>query len=459
MRSLDVGRLESFVLERMRETRLPGLSIAVVRGSEVIYARGFGFRDLERGLPATPNTIYGIGSVTKSFTALAIMKLVEEGKLSLDDPVSKYVPLDLRIRGEPVRIHHLLTHTTGLPALAYAEAYIRGMLGLNQVWCPIASPDDIITFMRGSEEWAVARPGERFHYLNEGYVLLGLIISKVSGVPYEEYVRRRILEPLGMRRTYFRREEVEQDPDVATPYIIDREGRHVPSRFPYGITADGGLLSNVMDLSRYLMMYLNRGRLGDVEVVSREYIELMERPHVKLPFEWLGGDSYGYGLIIHPNFLGRKLVEHSGSVLVYTAFIGYVPEEKVGVAVLANASGYPPSHIGMYALALLLGHDPERDLPFIRYEKILRNLEGVYETYRGTYRVRVRRRGDFLYLEYRDKYLEQVTPLVPEEVREDYAKFYTLSAGRKIYAEFWVHERGVTLIYERYRFEKVSPLT
>ncbi len=446
--------MESFILSRMSETRIPGLSIAIVRGDEVVYARGFGFRDITRGLPATPRTVYGTGSVTKSFTALAILKLVEEGKLSLDDPVEKYVPLKLRSMGEPVRIHHLLTHSSGIPALAYAEAFLSGVLELDSTWLPVSTPEDVIAYMSNAESWAVARPGERFFYLNEGYVLLGYIISKVTGIRYEEYVKRSILKPLAMDRSYFYAEEVEKDPDVATPYIIDRDGRHVPRRFPFGITADGGLLSNVLDMARYIAMLANRGELNGVRIASRESIELMERKYIDVPWKIFGDEGYGYGLVITERFLGRKLVGHGGSVLVHTAYMGYLPQERIGVIVLANASGYPLSHIGMYALALALGHDPEKELEFLRTEKVLRLIEGVYEAYRGSFRYIVERRGEFLALVYRNRYGERTTILVPEEVREDYARFFTIYAGRKLYAEFIFDGDKVTLLYERYKLVK-----
>ncbi|WP_243668857.1 beta-lactamase family protein [Vulcanisaeta sp. JCM 16161] len=273
---MDFGEIEEFILDKIRESRLPGLSIGVVRDGELIYARGFGFRDVDKGLPATPRTIYGIGSITKSFTALAILRLVEEGRLSLGDPVDKYVPIKLNPMGT-VTIHHLLTHSSGLPALGYAEAYINGALGLDSNWLPLATPEDVLTFMRNASDWAIAKPGERFFYLNEGYVILGLIIKRVSGMPYEDFVREKILKPLGMTRTYFTAEEVLRDPDAATPYIIDKEGRHIPSRFPFGITSDGGLLSNVIDMARYVSMLINRGELNGVRIVSKELIETAER--------------------------------------------------------------------------------------------------------------------------------------------------------------------------------------
>ena len=448
--------LEKFIMEKIRSSRLPSLSIAIVNNEGIIYSKAFGFRDIEKGIPATIRTIYGIGSITKSFTALAIMKLVEEGKLSLDDPIEKYLSIKLRPFGESIRVHNLLTHTSGIPALAYAEAFIRGILGIENTWLPIATVEDILTFMSDAEEWAIAKPGQKFFYLNEGYVLLGEIISRVSGMKYEDFVKKEILAPLKMSRTYFYAEDVERDSDVAVPYIIDKEGRHIRSRFPYGITADGGLLSNALDMCNYLIMYLNRGKYNDTEIVSRKSIEIMEKPYILLPHRVFEKEGYGYGLRIVEDFLGKKLVCHSGSVLVYTAYMGYIPSEGIGVVVLANASGYPLSNIGMYALAIALGKDPEKDLWFIARERILEKLQGIYETYKGTYRLSIKKHGDFILAVYRDKYLEQTAILVPIEVKDDYAKFYTFSYGRRIEIEFFINSTGITMIFERYKFVKVS---
>ena len=452
---VDLRELEGFILEKMSETRIPGLSIAIVKGDEIVYARGFGFRDISSGLPATPRTLYGIGSVTKSFTALAIMQLVEEGKISLDDPVEKYVPLKLRPFNKTVKIHHLLTHSSGIPALAYAEAFIRSVLGLDHYWLPVSTPEDVITFMRKGVEWAVSKPGERFFYLNEGYVLLGCIISKVSGMKYEEYVKKKILEPLGMLRSFFSKEDVERDSDWATPYIIDKEGNHVESSFPYGVTSDGGLISNVIDLANYIKMYINRGVFDGESIVGKEMLELMEKPHIHLPYQVFGGESYGYGWTITPNFYGCKLVGHGGSVLVHTAYVGYSPERKIGVALLANASGYPLSNIGMYTLAQLMGVDPGK-IPFIKNDRILSKLEGTYETYMGTMKASVEKKGSFLFLKIEDRYTEHIAPLVPDKIEDNVAIFYTISDWRGYTVEFRDKYDKVELIYERYKLVKKS---
>lgn len=454
---LDFGRLEDFIFEKMSKTHLPGLSIAIVKDEEVVYSRGFCFRDLEYGLRATPETLYGIGSVTKSFTALSIMQLVEEGKLSLDEPVSNYIPLDLKFEEEPVRIWHLLSHASGIPALAYAEAFIRYVTGAGDKWIPVASSEDIFTFMREANQWALAKPGERWFYLNEGYVILGYIIEKLSDMKYEEYVKKKILQPLHMNRSFFKKEEVESDLDVATPYIITRDEKCKKSKYPYGISADGGLISNVLDLARYITMYLNRGKYDGDALLSSDLIEEMEKPRVKLPLQIFGGEAYGYGLSIIPNFLGNKLVGHGGSVLVYTAYMGYIPEKGIGIALLANGSGYFLSQMGLYGQALMLGENPE-NLPFIKTERVFDLLTGHYETYKGTMKAQVVSKEGILQLEIKDKYTDMIIPLIPEDIEGEVKKFHTIQTGGKLPVEFTIKEDKVDLIYERYRLKKVGNL-
>jgi CubicO group peptidase (beta-lactamase class C family) len=454
---MDFGILENFIFEKMSKTHLPGLSIAIVKNGAVIYSRGFCFRDLEYGLRATPNTLYGIGSITKSFTALSIMQLVEKGKLSLEDAVSKYIPLDLKSVEESIKIWHLLSHTSGIPALAYAEAFIRYMTGSGEEWVPIASCEDILTFMKEANQWTLAKPGEKWFYLNEGYVILGYIIEKLSNMSYEEYVKKKILEPLKMSRSFFKKEEVESDLDVATPYIITRDGECKKSVYPYGISADGGLISNVLDLARYITMFLNRGTYNGNTLIPPEFIEEMEKPRIQLPLQIFGGESYGYGLSITPNFLGNKLVSHGGSVLVYTAYMGYIPEKKIGIALMANGSGYPLSQMGLYGLALMMNGKPE-NLPFIKIERVYDILTGLYETYKGTMKAQVVSKGGILQLEIKDKYTDMIIPLIPENIEGQVKKFYAIQSGGKLPVEFMVEENKVELIYERYRLKKVSDL-
>ena len=455
----ELRRFEEFIFEAMSRTKLPGLSAAAVDRDGVIWSRGFGFRDVKEGLPATPNTVYGIGSITKSFTAVALLQLQEEGKLSLDDSIGKFLPLELEVKGEPVRIWHLLTHSSGIPALAYAECFIRSVTGAASAWVPTATADDIVTFMAGAGEWALESPGNRWFYLNEGYALLGKVIEAASGLDYREYVRRRILEPLGLESACFL-EELENSPEPAAPYVITSEGARERSFVPKGpIAADGGLAMDVLDLSRYARMYLSRGELEGARILSPESVAEMEEARVPVPYQGpFGEEGYGLGLWIIPDFLGRKVIGHGGSVLVYTAHMAYIPEEGIGIALLANASGPRLAQLALYGLALMLGADPEA-LPFVAHERALEELAGVYEAFRGTMRVEVRPLGEMLAISMKDRYSEQLIPLVPQDLSGEVKRFFTLQNGRRLPVEFLVDEEGVRLVYERYCFRRVGPLS
>ena len=447
-------RFEDFIFETMSKTGLPGLSVAVVDRNEVIWSRGFGFRDVEAGLPATPNTVYGIGSITKSFTAIALLQLRDEGALSLDDPLEEHLPMRLEIEGEPVRLWHLLTHSSGLPALGYGEAFIRSVTGAATNWVPTATSEDIMTFMRGGEDWALEAPGKCWFYLNEGYVLLGKVIEAVSGRPYREYVRERILEPLGLGSACFLG-DIEGSPEPAVPYIIAKgRGRH-RAQLPRGpVSADGGLAMSVADLGRYAQMFLRRGE----GILSEGSVEEMEVPRVPVPHRGpFGKEAYGYGLWIIPDFLGEEVIGHGGSVLVYTAYMAYIPGEGLGVALLANGSGPRLAHLGLYGLALALGKDPE-DLPFVRYGRLLERIAGVYEAFRGTMRVEVRPLGDIPAVHIEDRYSEQLVPLFPEDPFGDEPRFTAFQNGRVLPVEFRLEGGEVTLIYERYAFRRVGPI-
>jgi len=230
------------------------------------------------------------------------------------------------------------------------------------------------------------------------------------------------------------------------------------SVYPYGISADGGLISNVLDLARYITMYINRGTYNGGTLLSQELIEEMEKPRITLPLQIFGGESYGYGLSITPNFLGSKLVSHGGSVLVYTAYMGYIPQKRLGIALMANGSGYPLSQIGLYGLALMLNENPE-NLPFIKMERAYDMLTGIYETYKGTMKAQVVSKGGILQLEIKDKYTDMIIPLIPENVEGQVKKFYAIQSGGKLPVEFTVKkENKVELIYERYRLKKASNL-
>ena len=456
-----LAALEEFVLARMGETHLPSVTVAAVERGETIYARGFGMRDIEHSLPATPRTRYGIGSVTKSFTCVALLQLQEQGRLRIDDPIDRYLPVTVRPFGEPVRLHHLMTHSSGIPALAYAEAIIRHGSGASDHYLPMGGYDDMLTFLNGAEDWAYARPGDRWFYLNEGYVLLGAVIERVSGEPYNDYIHDHILGPLGMSRTSFVAGEGSAD-ETAQPYVITKDREQRLSRYLNGrLTSDGGLISSVEDMTAYVRMFLGGGGANGATILRPSSVEAMLGRYVALPQEvYPAGEAtpighYGYGLSTYPGFFGHTLAGHGGAVLVSTAHLAFLPDRDLGVIVLANGTGYALQHIAYFTLAAMLGEDPWQ-VPGLRIERALQQLEGRYETYQGTYGATVTRAGDFLMLKIENKLLSQTVPLVPLDLDPTHPRFFTLTLGRRLSVDFHVRPEGIEVIYERYRMKRVG---
>lgn len=230
----ELGR----VLRRLlREDPLPGVSVAVVRPTGEAYADAFGSRDLAGNRAASPDTLYGVGSITKSITATAILQLAEAGMLDLDDPLTEHLDFDIGLptdsgtqRGadfsntrEPIRIKHLLTHTSGYPSLGVSEALIARRTRRGEPGIPLGDRDDFRAHVAGARAERTAPPGEDWRYCNTGYCLLGEVIEGHTGVPFSEYVADHVFTPLGMQRATFDDGEFARDGDSATPYLIEKD--------------------------------------------------------------------------------------------------------------------------------------------------------------------------------------------------------------------------------------------
>jgi CubicO group peptidase (beta-lactamase class C family) len=450
--------LENFIFRRMGESEIIGLSFATIEDGRVTYKRGIGFSNFEQGTSVTPRTTFCVGSVNKSFTALAAMQLVEKGLLGLDDPIDRYVFFKARPMGEPILVRHLLSHSSGLASLGYAEATLGAVTDTYDTWFPISSPRDLLIFMDGAEEWALARPGERHAYLNEGYILLGSIIESVSGQEYTAYVRDNILKPLGMDRSTFLEEDVKRDPDVATPYVTNEEGVKVATRYPFGqMLADGGLMSNTLDMARFASMLLNGGELDGVRVAQPETIRTMMEPKVRTveePLPGTGYHSYGYGLRIKEGFMGGNLVYHSGSVFGSSGYMGLLPDEGVGVVILANG-GYFLEDMGEYALALLTGRDP-MEAPYLRRTTILESLAGTYRTFRATSDYKVERSGGLLNLTMSFGRRTYTVPLVPVDLEAETKLFKMYGVESTTPVEFVKRGRDTYLVFDRNLAKRAS---
>lgn len=363
-------------VERVREVyHLPGVAVAVAQDGKPVMEQGFGWRDREQVLPVTPYTVFGIGSVTKSFTAVAIMQLEEEGKLSVEDPVVRYLP-EFRVgkgnatskskAARAMTIHHFLTHTSGLPPLpSLFFCMARTMEGdpaakelpdALRNGSPIDTYEQLMDFMAGLDIELLGPPGAYFSYSNEAYGLLGAIVERVSGRPYQSFVSGRILEPLGMEQTTFDLAVMERLPEVTVLYATrDEEGKEEVFAAPRwweapAMVAAGFLRSNVRDMLRYMEIYRTGGVGNGQRILSEQSVARMTVPHARL-----GPAGYGYGLIIHPNYHGVSLVEHSGGIKGVAAHVTCVPERGITGVALANLGGVPSGQVLLGAINTLLG--------------------------------------------------------------------------------------------------------
>ena len=440
----------------MQKTKIPGLSLAVIKGQEVIYSKGFGNRDISKNLPVTPDTLFGVGSLTKVFTCIAIMQLVEQGKLSIEDPVKKYIPFKLGLEDKPVKIKHLMSHSSGIPNLGTASVLISRHAPVEETWIPFASKDDFYTFVNGAKEEVVDEPEKRFFYFNTGFALLGEIIEAVSGLKYEKYVKEFILNRLKMNRSTFLEEEFNKDKDKMTAYIAEKN-KPVVKKHPFDqfICAAGGLLCSVNEFTHFLFMLLKDGKFENNQIISSASLQEMFTIRIETPLGYFGRSGYGFGLAISEDFLGYKLISHGGSTGMSSAHLSVIPELNLAVITEANVGNGMGGLISQTVLSMLIGKKPEEVIQFYKIEEKMELFSGEYANYKGLSKIKVFIENGMLLAE--TKFAETTTRyvLIPEDTKLTDNKFYIYAFGNKTSVHFEIKENDqIDLFIERNCFHK-----
>jgi CubicO group peptidase (beta-lactamase class C family) len=323
--------IDRFLRAEMARQRIPGLSVAVLRGGRVLLSRGYGFANLEHRVPASDSTIYQSGSVGKQFTAAAIVMLSEEGKLGLDDPLRRHLPQGPEAWGA-VTLRHLLTHTSGIPDYADSTLdYRRDYTEDELVRLAASLPPEF-------------SPGERWSYSNTGYLLLGAVIRRVTGSFYGDVLRDRIFRPAGMATARIISEQ-EIVPNRSDGYrLVDGRLEHQEWVSPsLNTTADGSLYLTVRDLTRWALA-LDRGRVLSAGGFKASWTPVTLRSG--------GTHPYGFGWDLSEQ-RGRRRIGHGGSWQGFRTSIQRYPEFDLTVIVLANLAEAEPEAIS-YAVAGML---------------------------------------------------------------------------------------------------------
>ncbi|HSH45859.1 MAG TPA: serine hydrolase [Longimicrobiales bacterium] len=333
---------DAYVEEARQDWQVPGVAVAVVKDGRVVYARGFGQRDADVGGAVDEHTVFAIGSSTKPFTAAAVGMLVADGRVSWDDPVVEHMPgfrLPDPYRTAEITFRDLLAHRTGV-----------GQAGL--VWTGTGfSRDEILRRLRHHDEGTSLRSA--FGYSNEMYLLAGEAVGRVAGTTWDDFVRDRLLEPLGMTRSGTSIDDLAGMENVASPHVLGPDGP-VPVAYRHidNIGPAGSINASVLDLAQWVRLNLGEGTVDGREILPAEVVREMQAPQMVVPgwmFEQTTPEAefllYGLGWFLH-EYRGHKVVEHGGAIDGMHALVGMLPGENLGIAVVSNRY---PQHLP-YAL-------------------------------------------------------------------------------------------------------------
>lgn len=352
-----IPQIRQFVKTSMERMGVPGLALSIVDKDKIILCEGFGLRDVEKKLSVTAKTCFILGSTTKAFTTLAMALLVEEGKMSWDEPVRKYLP-EFALKDEWATLRctprDLVTHRTGLPRH-------------DLVWNGASfSPEEIVrvlAFLEPSRDFRTA-----YQYNNLMYIAAGVLISRVAGCSWEEFIKQRIFLPLGMISSGCSVAEYLISKEFSLAYRQEGE-KLVAIAFPtpdqkimYGPRASGSIFSNAEDMARWLLFHLNGGQVEGKSLISASRLQEMHSPQIVRPANPaeapdIDHPSYGLGWMIDA-YRGHYRVHHGGSTMGFSSYVAFFPREKFGIAILSNLNSNLPLIVCNYISDLVLGLKP-----------------------------------------------------------------------------------------------------
>jgi len=340
------GELDRFIHSYLPAMNAPGLTLALTSAQDTLHTGGYGYADLTAKTPVTTAHLFEIGSITKSFVAVMVLQLHQEGKIDLRKPILHYLPwLAMETLYGEVTVHHLLTHSSGMPDDAPALPTIPG-----------------------SRPQQAFKPGTTFHYSNWGYDVLGRLVEKMDGRSWEAALRQRILAPLGMTETAplitssIRSRLVRSYVPLYDDRPYPRHGALTPAGNLTVTTSSGCIASTPGDMARYMRMYLNRGAGSSGRILSEDSFKLLSTPYIAAE-EFGPGASYGYGLAVD-QLDGHKRLRHTGGMASFMSAIQIDLDAGFGAFASINAQlGYRPNPVVQYGLQLLRARQEHKSPP------------------------------------------------------------------------------------------------
>jgi CubicO group peptidase (beta-lactamase class C family) len=361
-----LASIEEYAEKRRVELGIPGMSLVIVKDDDVIFAKGFGYRDLEKKTPVTADTQFPIASATKAFTGLSVLMTAEDGKFSLSDPPKKVLPYFKMADPDTdknITIRDLLTHSSGLTRTDLAM--ITGRLTRQELIRVVgeAKPD--------------AKLGEKFGYQNVMYAAAGEAVAKAQKMPWERFVPERIFKPLDMTNSTVTAADMQKAKDHALGYNYNtdtKEHVRVPFREIPDTAPAGAINSSANDMAKWLRFLLNRGKVGNKPLISDASFAEWIKPHMKVTPT--GSVSYGLGWFIQ-TWNGMTVVQHGGNIDGFTSMVGFMPEKRLGFALLMNVGNSPLGNELMDVIWDRMLRDPAA-VPALTADE-MQKLAGKYE--------------------------------------------------------------------------------
>jgi CubicO group peptidase (beta-lactamase class C family) len=365
-----------FVNKTMAEWKVPGMAIAIVKDGKVILSEGFGYKDVKNKLKVTPQTLFAIGSSSKAFTATAIGILMDQGKLDWDKPVREYLPtfkLWDNFATERMTPKDLITHRSGLPRhdlMWYGSSFSRKELF------------DRLQYLEPNKDFRAT-----FQYQNLMFMTAGYLVGELSGTTWEDFVKKHIFDPLGMKNSNFSVEDSEKSSDFALPYLEkDDKVNEIPFRNIDAIGPAGSINSNVIDMANWVLLNLNKGKFGDKQVISEANLSQLHTPQMIIlegPFrltekyDEMFFSSYGMGWII-TSYRGHTWIHHGGNIDGFSAFVTFMPRDNMGMVILTNMNGSMlPEIVALNVYDRLLGLN---QVPWsVRFKEIIDKMKAEAE--------------------------------------------------------------------------------
>lgn len=346
-----VEMLDAFIAREMKEKDLPAISIALVDDQTIVWSKGFGFADPEAKIPASADTVYRVGSISKLFTDIAIMQLAEKGEIDIDAPVTKYLP-DFRPKnsfGKAITLRQLMSHRSGL----VRETPIGNYFDPNE-------PTLAETIASLNKTSLIYAPETRTKYSNAGIAAVGYTLEKTQKEAFADYVKRSVLEPLGMEHSSFE-PTPEINESLAKAYMWTTDGRVFPApTFQLGISPAGSMYTTVGDLGRFMSAVFAGGRGTNGQMLSPESLEKMWTPQYARP-----GQKTGFGIGFGISEMdGRRKIGHGGAIYGFASQLSMLPDDKLGVIVVTtkDAANAVTSRIADVALEAMLAARDGRDV-------------------------------------------------------------------------------------------------